>query len=91
MEYRPTGPVAHAEPGSLDYFLTDRYCLYSANPRGKLFRCEIAHAPWPLQPAKAKVRRNTMSEQLGIDLPDEDPLLHYTDYLEVAAWKPVAV
>jgi uncharacterized protein YqjF (DUF2071 family) len=91
MEYRPTAPVFHAKPGSLDHFLTERYCLYSANPRGKVFRCEIAHDPWPLQPATAKVRRNTMSKQLDIELPEEEPLLHYADYQEVAAWKPVAL
>jgi uncharacterized protein YqjF (DUF2071 family) len=84
-EYRPTGKVFHAEPGTLDYFLTERYCLYAAKGE-KLYRCEIAHAPWPLQPATATTRRNTMTRQLGIDGPDDDPLLHYADYQEVVAW-----
>ena len=84
-EYRPTGKVFHAKPGTLDYFLTERYCLYSA--RGEqLYRCEIAHAPWPLQSARAETRRNTMTRQLGFDLPHEEPLLHYADYQEVVAW-----
>ena len=85
MEYRPTGPPYRAEPGTLDYFLTERYCLYSAKGE-RLYRCEIAHAPWPLQPAKAKIRRNTMTRQLGFELPAEEPLLHYADYQEVVAW-----
>ena len=85
MDYRPTGKVFHAERGTLDYFLTERYCLYSAKGE-RLYRCEIAHAPWPLQPAEATVRRNTMTRQLGFDLPEEDPLLHYADYQEVVAW-----
>ena len=89
MEYRPTGKPYHAEAGTLDYFITERYCLYSANPRNTLYRCEIAHPPWPLQPAVAKVRRNTMTRQLGFDPPDEDPLLHYADFQPVVAWKPV--
>lgn len=91
MEYRPTGKVFEAEPGTLDYFLTERYCLYSADPRGTLYRCEVAHPPWPLQPAEAKVRQNTMTRQLGFNPPDEPPLLHYADFQPVVAWKPVPV
>jgi uncharacterized protein YqjF (DUF2071 family) len=91
LEYRPTGKPFNAERGTLEYFLTERYCLYSANPAGALYRCEVAHPAWPLQPARAEVRRNTMTRQLGFDLPDEEPLLHYADFLPVVAWKPVRV
>ena len=31
--YRPTGAVFHAEPGSLEWFLMDRYCLYATDAR----------------------------------------------------------
>ena len=44
-----------AEPGTLDYFLTARYCLYAATRRGQVLRQEIDHDPWPLQPAEAEV------------------------------------
>jgi uncharacterized protein YqjF (DUF2071 family) len=91
MEYRPTGKPFNAERGTLDYFLTERYCLYSADARGVPYRCEVAHPPWPLQPAEGNVRRNTMSRQLGFELPGEQPLLHYADFLPVVAWKPVRV
>jgi uncharacterized protein len=57
--YRPTGEVFNAEPGSLEWFLTERYCLYAAD-RGRLHRAEIQHALWPLQPAEARVETNTM-------------------------------
>jgi len=92
MDYRPTGKVFHAEHGSLEYFLTERYCLYAAHPKTKqLYRCEIAHDPWPLQPATATVRRNTMTGQIDLKLPDEEPLLHYADYRKVVAWRPERV
>jgi uncharacterized protein len=91
LDYRPTGPACRAKPETLDHFLTERYCLYSASPRGVLFRCEVAHSPWPLQPADATVRRNTMTRQLLFDPPAEKPVLHYADYQEVVAWKPVPV
>ena len=91
MEYRPTGKPYHAEPGTLDYFLTERYCLYSADRKGTPYRCEVAHPPWPLQPAEATVRRNTMTQQIDLELPDEAPLLHYADFQPVVAWKPLRV
>src|SRR5262249_16709041 len=48
--YEPAGDVFKARPGSLEHFLTERYCLYAAE-RGTLYRAEIHHPPWPLQPA----------------------------------------
>src|SRR5687768_422375 len=36
--YRPTGSVFAARPGTLDYFLTERYCLYSADRAGRVHR-----------------------------------------------------
>lgn len=91
MDYRPTAGPLHATPESLEHFLTERYCLYAASPRGVLFRSEVDHDPWPLQPAEATVRRNTMTRQLQFNLPDTEPLLHYADYLEVVAWLPTRV
>ncbi len=92
--YQPTGPVSTAAPGSLESFLTDRYCLYAADRRGRTFRAEIHHAPWPLRTAEADVEVNTMTLPLGIDpaaLQDDPgrwPLLHYAHALPVRAWLP---
>ena len=83
--YRATGPVFHATPGSLDHFLTERYCLYTLDERQDLRRAEIHHARWPLQTAEADIALNTMPPD-GIELPDEEPLLHYARRLDVVAW-----
>jgi uncharacterized protein YqjF (DUF2071 family) len=88
--YRPAGPVFHAEPGTLASFLTDRYCLYTLDRRGRVLRGEIDHAPWPLQPAEVEVRRNTMVEPLGVKLTG-DPLLHFAQRVDMVAWWPVHV
>lgn len=85
--YRPTGPVAHAGPGSLDRFLTDRLCLYAAERKGRIYRGDIAHRQWPLRPAEAEVERNTMTISLGVQLPKTEPLLHFADQLDVVAWR----
>src|SRR5437588_808202 len=74
--YRPTGAVFHAQPGSVEHFVTERYCLYNVE-RGKVYRVPIHHLPWPLQPAKAEIARNTMAAANGITLADTPPLLHF--------------
>lgn len=85
--YRPTGPSFTVCPGSLDDWLTARFCLYSVGPRGRVYRGEIHHRPWPLQPAAAEITRNTMASAQGITLPDTPPLLHYSHRLDILAWR----
>jgi uncharacterized protein YqjF (DUF2071 family) len=87
--YRPTSPVFRASSGSLDEWLTERYCLYSADARGRLYRCEVHHPPWQLQHAEAQISVNTMVR--GIELPDEPPLLYYSDRMDVLTWYPERV
>ena len=84
--YRPTGPAFHPQPGTLAHFLTTRYCLYAWR-RGRLVRGEIDHGRWPLQPAEARVERNTMAAPLGLS-GGGDLLLHYARRLDVVAWLP---
>ncbi len=86
--YAPVGPVFRASAGSLDRWLTERYCLYTTGPAGRLYRAEIHHAPWPLQRAAAAVLRSTMTGPLGIALPDAEPLLHFARRLDVVVWAP---
>jgi len=84
--YRPSGPVELAQPGSLEHWLTERYCLFAETSRGT-FRCgEIHHPPWPLQPAEAQIDANTMLEPLGLRPRNEKPLLHYSHAIHVALW-----
>jgi len=82
--YRPTSEVYRSERGSLDEWLTERYCLYTADERGRLYRCDIHHHPWPLQRAEGQITINTMVA--GIELPHELPILHYAERIDVLAW-----
>lgn len=90
-DYRPTGPVYQSTPGSLEHWLTERYCLYAANQHGKLWRGEIHHPPWPLQPAEANLHSNHMADQIGLMLPRAPTLLHFARRIVVAAWAPEAI
>jgi uncharacterized protein len=83
--YRPTGEVFRAQTGTLDHWLTERYCLYASHG-GRLYRGEVHHKPWPLQPAEVEIRVNTMARVSGIPLPETAPLLHYAHRLDVMTW-----
>jgi uncharacterized protein YqjF (DUF2071 family) len=84
--YRPTGPVFEAALGSLERWLTERYCLYSVDQRGHLYRGDIHHGIWPLQPASAEIQQNTLGQGFGLLLPDTPPLLHFAVRQEALVW-----
>ncbi len=85
--YHPTSDVCQANPGTLDYWLTERYCLYAQSPQGTLFRADVHHQPWPLQHAEATIETNTMLKPLGIEPLDSPPLLHFSRKLDVTVWR----
>jgi len=84
--YGPKGAIYYSQPGTLEHFLTARYCLYSVDRRQRIYRGEINHSPWPLQPAFADLKTNTVAQSWNIVLPESQPLLYYTDRLDVLAW-----
>jgi uncharacterized protein YqjF (DUF2071 family) len=76
----------HSSPGSLDSWLTDRYCLSAVDDAGNLYRGEIDHDRWPLQPAAGEVEVNTLGDWLGIEMKGQPATLHFAKSLEVRAW-----
>jgi uncharacterized protein YqjF (DUF2071 family) len=90
-KYRPTAPPKSPVPGSLEHFLTERYCLYTANASGRLIRGEIHHAPWALQLAEAEFAKNSMAHAAGITLPNTPPLLHFAAGQDVIVWPPTKI
>ncbi len=88
--YRATSAPRRAKAGSLEAFLTDRYCLYTLDHGGNLTRGEIDHEPWPLQDAEAQFDRCTLAQASGLTLPNCDPILHFVKSIDVVAWEPRA-
>lgn len=86
VNYRPISDVYASEAGSLDHWLTERYCLYSCDANGSIYRGEIHHKRWPLQKAEANIKTNTMASSHGIELPACAPVLHYAKRLDVLVW-----
>jgi uncharacterized protein YqjF (DUF2071 family) len=87
-QYQPVGPVFEPTPGTLDYFLTERYCLYNVDARFRAYRLEIHHLPWKLQAAAATIASNTMTEAAGVRLPSVAPVLHFSARQDMVAWPP---
>ena len=84
--YRPNGAVQEPLPGTLEHFLTERYCLYTVDDSFRPYRLEIHHRPWPLQPATLEERVNTMADAAGIRLPSMAPLLHFSRRQDMVAF-----
>jgi uncharacterized protein YqjF (DUF2071 family) len=80
-------PLPRPSPDSLEFFLTERYCLDTEH-KGKLYRARIHHQPWPLQEATLDSFSSTMIESHGLPTPQGDPLLHYCEELSVDIWPP---
>jgi uncharacterized protein YqjF (DUF2071 family) len=89
--YVPTGPAFAPEPGSFDYFLTERYCLYAVDRSARPYRLEIHHRPWNLQPAQARFEHNSMAAAAGLTLPDASPILHFSKRQDMVAWGPTRI
>ena len=87
-EYVPIGPPFCATAGSLEYFLTERYCLYHENHRGTPYRLEIHHPPWSLQLADAEIATNTMAAASHLSVRGSPVLLHFARRQDVVAWGP---
>ena len=85
VDYRPIGDSFLAEPGTLEDWLTARYCLYAAAPDGRLFCGEIDHAAWRLRKAQAVIHENSMLNHFGLE-GSKPALMQFAERTEVLAW-----
>jgi uncharacterized protein YqjF (DUF2071 family) len=88
--YQPTSEPFLAEKGTLEYFLTARYCAYTTDTRGAAARTEIHHPPWQLQHAECEIETNTMTEPIGLKLRGAPHLL-FAKKMEMVNWLPQTV
>jgi len=91
--YRPEGPPEAPVDGTLEHFLTERYCLFTVDDAFRAYSLDIHHPPWALQAAEAEITDNTMAEAAGVRLPSIAPLLHFAKRQDMVSWslKPIAV
>jgi uncharacterized protein YqjF (DUF2071 family) len=86
--YRGLGDRTPPRRGTLEYFLTERYCLYAVDHSFHGYRLDIHHPPWPLESAEAEITVNTMADAVGVRLPSMAPLLHFSKRQDMVCWAP---
>ena len=80
-------PLPPVEPGSLEFFLTERYCLYASNKNhSKLYQGRVAHAPWPLRAAQVLHLETNLLEGHGLPTPASKPVVHAGGLVQVELW-----
>ena len=85
--WKSGSPLPLPEPGSLAFFLTERYCLYASNKaQTKLYRGRVAHRPWPLCTAQMLHYESNLLEGHGLPTPVGAPLLHAAGPVSVELW-----
>lgn len=79
-----------SEKSELEKFLTERYALFLER-KGILFRYDIHHREWKIK--MLEVKKLHLDYKLpGLDLANKQPdLVHYSDGVEVVAWRKVRV
>lgn len=83
--YSPRGEVHAVAPGTLEHFLTERYCLYTTHA-GRIYRAEIHHPPWRLCEAEGELELEGLLPA-GITARAEDALLHFSPRQDVLVWR----
>lgn len=86
--YRPDGDVFTPEQDTFAYWLVERRRFYAAEKNRGVLSGEIAHEPWPLQPANVTINENTMFEANGLPEPRGDPVVYYCDELSMTGSIP---
>jgi uncharacterized protein len=88
--YRADGPGGLAPAGTLEHWLTERYCFYAASRDAGVRRTDVHHLPWELQPAILDLQRNSLLNPFGLGPLAGEPLVHYSAAQHVVAWTPVS-
>jgi len=89
--YRPISEPYESKPGTLENWLTERYCLYAQAPDGTIWRNEVHHAPWPLQAAEATISKNTYFAPHGLSIAGPPATLHFARSIDVIVWNATRV
>ena len=78
VRYQPSdGAVTHAAPGTLDFFLLERYVLYSVDGDHNLHRARVSHEPYAIQRVELLDLDETLVWAAKIKRPESAPIRHY--------------
>jgi uncharacterized protein YqjF (DUF2071 family) len=90
--YEPTSAASEARPGTEEFFLLERYLLYSWD--GSYLRsARVWHHPYPMATARVgELESDELLSAAGIELASpEPPLAHYAEEVDVRIYAPSRV
>ena len=79
-----------AQPGTLEFFLAERYYLFTRS-NGRLLIGQVSHVPYPLHTASCTECEETLLQCVGFDRPKELPMAHFCsgEDVEIFRLRPV--
>jgi hypothetical protein len=84
--YTPSDELIDIRINQLDYWLTERYRLYSSNRFSNIYTAKIDHPPWSLQKASVTLDQNTLFTPFEFNLAEDTPIAHYSDGMQTNFW-----
>jgi uncharacterized protein YqjF (DUF2071 family) len=87
-KYGPASRSFEPQPGTLEHWLTERYCLYTTDSHNRGYRVDIHHRPWQIEVAEGTIDVNTMADAAGLRLTAMTPLLHLSRRQDTLIWSP---
>lgn len=73
FEWTGVGEPAAAEPGTLEFYLAERYRLFAVTPSGRIRSGSVHHTPYPLRRAEVGKYSTRLLELAGFESPTRPP------------------
>ena len=89
MKWRVGEVLPRSVPGSLEYFLTERYWLFTKR-WGKIMAGEVRHEPWTLRRAEVLEMDDTLIAAAGLGV-EGPPIVMASNLLEVEGYGLIEV
>ena len=75
---------------SLAFFLAERYCFFTVRET-HVEMTRVYHHPWILEEAVVLSWQSGMLKSLGMPELHDEPLAHFSGFLDVEIWPPATV
>jgi uncharacterized protein YqjF (DUF2071 family) len=90
IRWSATGTPAPASPDTLAHFLVERYVLYTA-ARDTVSAARVHHEPYPLQGARLRTLKESLSLAAGLPKLGRPTLAHYAKGVDVSIFRKTGV
>jgi uncharacterized protein len=88
---RPGEVLGACVPGTFEFFLLERYCLFSVR-RGRVLKGHVHHVPYPAQRVELLELSEGLTEAAGLRPPGRPPeVAHFSRGVDVEVFGPVRV